>query len=346
MLLYTFHLTGSMAYSLKIWENSKYQRPLLYWSFLVMSFGGIIGPLVVQQFTGDIHSTKYSDNNNASDQHILSFNASDISSNTTLVVDDSTIKEVSRVRLSYVVISSIWFLSSLLFVVTFLLLYYARWDGTMKYGDTYVAQSRPNDTKSKEKSFYALMMLLFIYYYCEGTMESIAHNLLAVFVVNGLGWSNDSGALATAILWGGMMASQVLNIPLSMVMSLHHIVISSVVIMTSGIMLLFCVHIHMIFLWAGVFMLGLGMGSLYPAGVLWADEYIDVTVAVSSCALCAYSTGTITGPLLTGFLLDNISYTCFIYTLVGMTCVFMATYMCAISYTKYAFIRRARVNPL
>ena len=317
--------------------NSKYQRPLLYVMYVIRSFGGIVGPLIVQQFIGDIHPANYSDHSNVTNQYVMNVNTSDFTDNTSLVVDDIMIREVSRVRFSYVVVASIVFVSSLLFVTTFIMLYHARGNSSMKNLDTYVHHNSSNESKVKYKSYYIFMMLMLIFYYFEGCLENIPNNLLAVFIVNGLGWPNQSGALATSLLWGGNMVSQIISIPLSVVMSPRHMVICNAAIMASGTVLLLCVNIHMTFLWSGACMLGLGMGPLYGAGILWAGEYIEITGTVSSILDCAYSTASMSGPALTGFLLDKISYMCFVYVLIGVVCLFMATYMCAISYSKYAY---------
>ena len=333
----TFHLIGYLSYTLKIWMNSKYQRPLLYAMFVIRSFGGIVGPLIVQQFIGKIHPANYSDHRNATKQYLTNANTSDITDNTSLVVTDIMIKEVSRVRFSYVVVAAIVFVSSLSFVTTFIMFYHARWNSSMIDGDTDVPQNSSNESKAKDKSYYILMMLMLIFYYFEGCFENIPNNLLAVFTVDGLGWSNQSGALATSLLWGGNMVSQVLSTPLTMFMSPRHMIILTATIMASGTVLLLCVNIHMAFLWSGACMLGLGMGPLYGAGILWAAEYIEITGAVASIFVFAYAIASMSGPAFTGFLLDKISYMCFVYVLIGVVCLFMATYICAIFYLKYAY---------
>ena len=343
-------MTGYLSYTLKIWMNSKYQRPLLYVLYVIRSFGGIVGPLIVQQFIGDIHPANYSDHSNATNQYVMNVNTSDFTDNTSLVVNEIMIKEVSRVRLSYVVVASIVFVSSLSFVTTFIMLYHARANSSMKNVDAYVHHNSSSESKAKDKSYCIFMMLMFIFYYFEGCLGNIANNLLAVFIVQGIGWSNQSGALATSLLWGGNMVSQVLSIPLSVVMSSRHMIICNATIMASGTVLLLCVNMHMAFLWFGACMLGFGMGPLYGAGILWAAEYIEISGVVSSVFDCAYSASSMTGPALTGFLLDKISYMCFVYVLIGVVCLFMATYMCAISYSKYAYQTtsqgKSTVNPL
>ena len=164
--------------------------------YAVKRLGAALGPLVVQPFLVDMSAHNTTDNH----QHV---NISNNSNQDSLITYDEGLKGVSQVRYAYVVLASVALISSILFMITFLMV---RRDSFLKYNPyasintdettndnitndktvENVSTDIPSKPKSHRKFTITLLSLVFLYFFLYTCLEAISGNLVALFAVRRL----------------------------------------------------------------------------------------------------------------------------------------------------------------
>jgi fucose permease len=284
--------------------------------------------------------------NETTSEDDMFFNVTDIpeSFNSTNAGEEWS-NEIAFVRVAYMVIAAMIFISSILFVVLFFIMGPScrdlSWKRTKKDKDNTFQSSKTQRTFTTK-----LLVFMFVYYFFYSWLENIPGSLIAVFTVKGLGWPNDHGALVTSAYWGALGVGRLLGIPMALAMSPQSMIILDMVIVAAGFGLLFFVQFHTIIMWVAACVFGLGMGSIFPSGILWAESYIEITGAASSVFLAASSTGGMVGPALTGYLMDEFTHMCFVYVLFSTSLLSIAIYTGAVIFANKSGVQRSKRKTL
>ena len=149
-----------------------------------------------------------------------------------------------------------------------------------------------------------------------------------------MGWQNKNGALITSVMWGSALAGSLIGYSSVSAISPRNMIIMDLAIVAAGVTLSFFVRIHSYILWVSICLVAAGSTTLYAAGILWASSYVEITGAVSSVFACASAAGMLSGPALTGFLMDTISYMCFVYVMIGAIAAMIISYIGALLYAR------------
>ena len=79
------------------------------------------------------------------------------------------------------------------------------------------------------------------------------------------------------------------------------------VLMVSGAAILsFAIQTSPIMLWVGTVTLGLGMSSIFPTAISWADIYYPLTGRAAAVFITGSGIGEMVIPVVTGFLFENV----------------------------------------
>ena len=287
----------------------------------------------------DVATISYVNQTTNNNEFLTEENANNGNSSRGLSMEDA-----AYARVAYVVMATLVLASSVLFIVTY-----------FKNGPTCLFQTNENNRTSKDdksdvghgskehRSFIiSFLVLIFIFYYFCIWLDCIPGYLLAVFVVNGLGWPNKYGALVTSVYFGAHGLGRLLGIPLSFGMSPRNILIMDIVLAAVGLIMLLFVNIYQHIVWISVVIFGIGAGSMFATGMLWAECYIEITAASAATMQGGAAIGKMTGPVMTGLLMDKFTYMSFVYILLGANSAVAIIFTVIIVYVRKMGIVRFR----
>ncbi|XP_035826610.1 sodium-dependent glucose transporter 1-like [Aplysia californica] len=175
-------------------------------------------------------------------------------------------------------------------------------------------------------------------------VEDTFGSFLMTFVVREFkDLSKSQGAYITAIYWASFACSRFLMIFLARILSPTHILtLCGCVNFLSFSCFTISVHLRAI---TGVTVLaafaGLGMSALFPSGLSWCEsKLLPVTPRLASGIFFASSIGTMTNPLLIGYLMEEVSNIWFCYVLLVQVSALGVVFTFLNCFINFCVIRR------
>ncbi|KAL3841363.1 hypothetical protein ACJMK2_019521 [Sinanodonta woodiana] len=220
------------------------------------------------------------------------------------VMDHATevVKNISKIQFAYLIIGLLLLLNSIMYLVMF-----CRDRNRYQYDDLHdilrpVCKSRP---------FYRifLLTLLFFFFFAYVGMEVTYGGLIATFAVEFSHWSKDQGTVVTAIFWGALATGRGISIFVSKYFHPPCMLVIDLVLMIFGsLVLCTALYAYEPLLWIGTLILGLGMSSVFPAGISWAESRMHLTGKATAVFIVGSALGEMVIPATTGYLYDNYDY--------------------------------------
>lgn len=225
-----------------------------------------------------------------------------------------TVQGLSMVQFAYLTISAYLFMVSFLLAVLC-----CRGKCTyraLKFSSTCDLKA---PKKHESKGFQIqLLILLFIFFFLYVGMEITYGGLLLTFVVDELGWSKAQGSLITSVFYGSFAAARGLGIFLAKCLSPTMILILDLVLTTLGMAaMLICMQFNTSMIWYLNVVLGVGMASIFPTGVTWAEQYLDLTGKATASFVVGSALGEMLLPAFTGFMFEQKGPMWLLYILTG-----------------------------
>jgi FHS family Na+ dependent glucose MFS transporter 1 len=170
----------------------------------------------------------------------------------------------------------------------------------------------PRDAKSKQEegqgakkiSNQALQGLLTglmaVFYLLYVGLEVTYGQLVLAFAVHGdLHLAQSTGLMIAVVFWGSFTATRFASIFFSSGFGPMTMLILNFVFCTVATVLLSAVASHTeTALWVGTALLGIGLASVFPTGILWIERYIHVSNRVAAAFLVGSSLGKMVCPVL------------------------------------------------
>lgn len=188
-----------------------------------------------------------------------------------------TIKNMSKIQFAYLTVAVLLLLVAILFMVMC-----CRWQRHLT-----AAINEPFEASHlfREESYgfcVQLLCLLFFFYFLYLGMESTYSGLVSTFSVKKLGWKQEKGALLTSLFWGTFATGRGVAIILARYMKpAALLVIDLILTCVALVTLLMAADKQPMVMWVGTALLGLGMSSVFPTGITWAERYMRVTGKVN-----------------------------------------------------------------
>lgn len=176
-----------------------------------------------------------------------------------------------------------------------------------------------------------LLLFLFIFFLVYVGMEVTFGAFLATFSVesNLIKLSRPDGAMLTALFWGCIAMGRGLAILVARCFKPPCMLVSGLVFMVIGALLLsFTLQASPTMLWVGTVTLGLGMSSIFPTAVSWANCYYPLTGRAAAVFVAGSGVGEMTIPVLTGYLFENYTKMSLMYMILGLAVVLTGVYTC------------------
>ena len=176
--------------------------------------------------------------------------------------------------------------------------------------------------------FVQLILCFFYFLYCA--VEDTFAGYLTTFVVTQLHWSKSQGAQVASVFWASFAAGRFLGIFAVRVLSSVKLLFVSCLALLLA-MLAFCLlSYHAVFLgvWLFTALNGIAMATIFPTGFTWMEEeLVRVTGRVSSSILIAASAGSMTNPILLGYLMQKVTPMWFCYLLLGQSALTLGIFL-------------------
>jgi FHS family Na+ dependent glucose MFS transporter 1 len=165
-----------------------------------------------------------------------------------------------------------------------------------------------------------ILVLLAIFFFLYVGMEVAYGGLIMIFSVKQLGWSKEEGTWLTSVFWGSFAASRGAAIFISRWCSPAVMLIADLLLCAiSMIGLLMTLESNPTMLWYCTAVLGVGMASIFPTGITWAERYLRVTGKAASVFVVGSALGEMAIPALVGFLFNSKSPKWLLYIVLAGT---------------------------
>jgi hypothetical protein len=173
-----------------------------------------------------------------------------------------------------------------------------------------------------------LLTLLFFFFFLYVGMEITYGGLLLAFVVEKLGWSKTKGSLITSVFYGSFAVARGLSIFLAKCLTPSIFIITDLILTTIALIgLLICIDTNPAMLWYLNVVLGFGMASIFPSGISWAEQYIDLTGKATASFVVGSALGEMLVPAFTGFLFEQKGPMSLLYILTGSSLLSIVIYI-------------------
>lgn len=203
-------------------------------------------------------------------------------------------------------------------------------------------------TKKQSQSFrYKMMAGLFLFYMFNIGAEITFGGMLTSFASINLGWEKKDGVFLTAAFWGALTAARGGAICFTKCLTPFVMLILDLFLaFTSLFVMVLAVETHKWVMWTSTLVFGISMATIFPAGLSWAEKYIDITGKATSVIVVGASLGEFIMPPIVGYLIElqNPKHFWFLYinfaVVIGSCLVFFALYSIAKGQgEKYVLLR-------
>ncbi|ESN99799.1 hypothetical protein HELRODRAFT_83935, partial [Helobdella robusta] len=148
-----------------------------------------------------------------------------------------------------------------------------------------------------------LLFMLSTFFFCYVGMEVSYGGLVASYSTRTLKFSQQNAALVTSLFWSTFSLGRLLSIFIANYIKPSVMIVGNLILTLIPLVLLTVSHYLLLqnateILYAGSACLGLGMSSIFPAGVSWVGNYIKLTGKYASIFVVGSAIGEMVLPIL------------------------------------------------
>ncbi|KAK6192412.1 hypothetical protein SNE40_003881 [Patella caerulea] len=349
--------TGGNAHLVSLWGNDE-GRPYMQAVHFSFAFGGVISPLVTAPFL--VPNTEETPINSSSpaftdvttlpltvvlNTTLLDYNITN--DNSTLGNNITTIAEPVETKLIYAYIIS--GIVTLLSAIPFIVIYCRYKSQKMKRNQPKKKDENAPIRDLPWKYYIMAIILLNLFYLMYCAVEDTFAAYLLTFVVMELKWNKGQGTQITSVYWAAFAVSRFSGI--FIIRCLRPVVmlftcIAGLIICLIGFLLCSHFQIH-IGIWIFTVLVGLSMSVIFPTGFSWAQEnLLQITGKITSFILIAASAGTMTNPIIMGYLMEEFSPMWYCYLLVGESVLCLVVFLVLLSVSTFVLVDKRIVKTI
>ncbi|XP_071085892.1 sodium-dependent glucose transporter 1A-like [Haliotis cracherodii] len=324
--------TGGNTDLMRLWgKDSRVFMQILHFSF---ALGGLVAPLATEPFLApkSVHTTITTVPVNES--HFLeygynttkayvqdSFRLNGTSNNITTAANEDAPK--SQILFAFIITAVLFLSAALPFFVEF----------SLRKADK---SRKPEDEQEVDRHciptpvYVITVSMIGAFFFCYIALEETFMSFLAVFTVEGLGWTKPDGALVTSVFWGSFAAFRFLGIFFIKMLTPSSMIILCLVILSAslGAFLVCSLFAVTIGIWISSVGIGLATSIVYPTTFTWVEEHvIKVTGRVTSVIVICAASGGMATPLLLGYLMEEVTYMWFSYLMFLVSVILLIIYI-------------------
>ena len=188
--------------------------------------------------------------------------------------------------------------------------------------------------------FVQIFLCLFYFLYCA--VEDAFSAYLAVFVVKQLSWSKSEAAQLSSVFWAAFASGRFLCIFIVRVLNSARLLFVSCLALVLSMLAFFLMSEHDMYtgIWVFTAFLGASMAGIFPTGFTWMEEeLVRVTGRVTSSIVISSSSGTMSNPILLGYLMQQLTPMWFCYLFLGESVLCFVTFLFLLALSRL-YIRK------
>ncbi|KAK6191355.1 hypothetical protein SNE40_003069 [Patella caerulea] len=231
------------------------------------------------------------------------------------------ITSMSKIQFAYLIIGLLLGVNAFMFLVLYC---------KEKYRNIPSPQEeKEKDLRRGSHSFrVTILALLFMFFFIYVGMEVTYGGLLSTFAFEHMDWSEQKGATVTAVFWGSVAVGRGIAIFIAKACSPSCMLITDLVLVILGALILcFGIQKYEILLWIGTLTLGIGMSSIFPTGISWADHYSPLTGKATAVLIVGSALGEMLIPVITSYFYENESQMVLMYMMLAMSIISVIIYI-------------------
>ncbi|XP_023930621.1 sodium-dependent glucose transporter 1-like [Lingula anatina] len=229
-----------------------------------------------------------------------------------------TIKSASKMQYAYIGLGIFLLLCSALFLVTC----------CSEYRNPPRVQNEEieiSDTRKDPWCFkLQLLFLLFLFYALYVGLEISFGGLVTTFAYEDLHWDKPRAVQLVTVFYGALSAARGLSICISKFMTPSLMLVLDLGLSAFSVtIMMFFAEKYEIVMWLSTASYGMGLASIFPAGISWAENYIHLSGKATSVFVVGAALGELFFPPLLGYFIKGHSMY-FVYITCGaniLTCV-------------------------
>ena len=174
-----------------------------------------------------------------------------------------------------------------------------------------------------------ILILLFFFYFLYVGIEVTFGALLMSFAVDELKWSKTSGILLTSMFWGAFATGRGLAIFFAKCLRPNVMLVVDLFLSFGAItgMVITLDHEADVFIWFCTAVLGIGLASIFPTGITWAERYMKITGKSAAVFVVGSALGEMALPALAGSLYQMKGPRWLLYICMGASIISIIIYV-------------------
>jgi len=162
----------------------------------------------------------------------------------------------------------------------------------------------PSGLKLSRFAFGAAIVALSLYYFCYAGAEHALGDWLATFAIQTLHKSDDDGANLTSVYWACLTLGRLLGAATTKLLSPTQLIAMDFTLAGIGcIILLTWGAVSLGGAYVGAALIGTGLSTLYPMGIMLAERKVRMTGGWISVFISGGTIGSVALPLVVGLLM-------------------------------------------
>ena len=245
------------------------------------------------------------------------------------------VKTMSNIQFVYMIIGAFLFFTSIFFMCLYC------YD---KSYETLVAYTcdRKHKSCTEDQAFRVQILIsLFIFFFMYVGMEVTFGGFIMTFAVQSFTWSKDKGVILTSLFWGALATGRGLSIFLARCLLPSWMLIANILlVLLASLILSIGLNEYQNLLWPGTLLFGLGLSSIFPTGMSWAEHYMTVTGKATAVLIMGSALGEMVIPAVTGFFMVKkqkmvLMYVMFALSLLSCLCFIIMQNLASNQRRKY-----------
>ncbi|KAL3876731.1 hypothetical protein ACJMK2_034532 [Sinanodonta woodiana] len=170
------------------------------------------------------------------------------------------------------------------------------------------------------KLLYGILIFMFLFFYFFSVVggERLAGKFIRAFSIDEMGFSKDDGSFLNTAFWisfsvgrfSGFLAARWIPIRILIMLETGGCLISAILITIFG-------HTSSLALWILAQPLAFFIGPLFPSGIGWGDNHVEMTGIAITFVLAGGSLGGVAYLRLIGYLYDRYTHRAFLYLILA-----------------------------
>ncbi|OWF48577.1 Major facilitator superfamily domain-containing protein 4 [Mizuhopecten yessoensis] len=350
---------GGNAEVIKLW--TKDSRTLVVGLHLVFNIGGVLSPLIIAPYlmtnvvvrnsSHHVEDQAYAPNCTNGDNNVLRCSAINLSTsnttfeNTTISMLGDGQKFTSKIHIAYIISA----VSCLLVAFLFMSLYFSKkWKCFVhSIGVATENDGTGGEVSKKEKSQLKLtrtfkIVALVVMITISTLSKAIDHAFaayLSAFCVDALHWSTQNSSYLTSAYFVCVVIGGACGTIMTKVTSLiMYEGLQVALMLVSFICLALSVtHSAAAGIWVAASLFGFAKSVIFPLTLAWTnDSFVKISGKISSVFFTSTMAGSVTNPLLLGYIMTKFSKMWFCYFFLIESILLLIFYIIAVLLTKHA----------